>query len=126
MLYRDEWKQLVRLAALLLGDVAAGEDVVQEAFLRLAGRDRGWDGTVRLSYLRTTVINLSRSALRRRRVAARHSAQEARPIEAAELEAARAFERSAIVAALGRLPRRQREVLALRYYADLPLGDIAE
>jgi DNA-directed RNA polymerase specialized sigma24 family protein len=49
VLYRDEWKQLVRLAALLLGDVAAGEDVVQEAFVRLAGRDRGWDGTVRLS-----------------------------------------------------------------------------
>jgi RNA polymerase sigma factor (sigma-70 family) len=76
--------------------------------------------------LRTTVINLSRSALRHRRVAARHVAQEARPVEAVELEAVRAFERSVIVTALRRLPRRQREVLALRYYADLSLGEIAE
>src|ERR687887_372587 len=59
----------VRLAYLLTGDMALAEDLVQDAFVRLAGRlvhlrDPGaFD-----AYLRKTVVNLSRSHFRRRRV----------------------------------------------------------
>jgi sigma-70-like protein len=45
----------------------------------------------------------------------------ARPDTAAE-----AAEREALMAALRSLPRRQREVLVLRYYADLDAGEVAQ
>jgi RNA polymerase sigma factor (sigma-70 family) len=126
-LYLQEWKQLVRLAALLLGDVSAGEDTVQEAFVRLSVKDAGgWDRAIRLAYLRMTVVNLSRSALRRRVVAARHLPRPQHHQAGADVNALQAFERSALIAALRRLPRRQREMLALRYYDDMSYAEIAE
>jgi RNA polymerase sigma factor (sigma-70 family) len=125
-LYMQEWKQLVRLAALLLGDVSAAEDTVQEAFVRLSVKDvGGWDRAIRLAYLRTTVVNLSRSALRRRVVAARHLSRPQNQQAGADVGALQAFERSTLIAALRRLPRRQREMLALRYYDDLSYTEIA-
>ena len=124
-LYLTEWRSLVRLAALLLGDVGAGEEVVQEAFVRLSAKGGGWDAGFEPAYLRAAVVNLSRSSLCRRVVAARHVPRARDPQDGADQAAVRAFERSAIVAALQRLPRRQREALALRYYGDLSLAEIA-
>src|SRR5579859_6862333 len=72
-LYVGHYEQLLRLAVLLVGDVPAGEDVVQEAFIRV---HRSLDGgAVRspLAYLRQTVINLARSEVRRRLVRLRHA-----------------------------------------------------
>ena len=61
---------MVRLASLLVDDLATAEDVVQEAF---AGLHRHWgelrDEAAALGYLRTAVVNGSRSVLRRRRTA---------------------------------------------------------
>jgi len=126
-LYVTEWGRLVRLAALLLGDAAAAEDVVQDAFVKLSAKGGGgWDAAFALSYLRRAVVNASRSALRRRAVAVRHAPRARAPQEGADREAIQTFERSAIVAVLGRLPRRQREALALRYYEELSLAEIAE
>ena len=62
--------QMVRLAILLVDDMASAEDVVQEAF---AGLYRNWGGlrdrNAAIGYLRTAVVNGSRSMLRRRRTA---------------------------------------------------------
>src|SRR5438552_12969086 len=68
-LYLRHADAAVRLAYLLTGDRALAEDLVQDAFVRLAGRlvhlrDPGaFD-----AYLRKTVVNLSHSYLRRKRV----------------------------------------------------------
>ncbi|MDA8061535.1 MAG: sigma-70 family RNA polymerase sigma factor, partial [Actinomycetota bacterium] len=125
--YLAEWDRLVRLAALLLGDGAAGEDAVQDAFVTLNARGGGgWDADFASAYIRKAVVNACRSALRRRALALRHRPPAPEPVGGADAAALHAFERSAVVAALRRLPRRQREALVLRYYEDLSLASIAE
>jgi RNA polymerase sigma-70 factor (sigma-E family) len=122
-LYTAHYRSLVRLAALLLDDLAASEDVVQEAYVRVHRR-RPDDQNKALAYLRQTVVNLSRSALRRRLVAARLTP---RPERTATEDAAYAtVERDALVRALRTLPRREREAVALRYLADLSEAGTAE
>ena len=65
--YRAHYRSLLGLAALLLDDTASCEDVVQEAFIRVhSARSRVREPEKTLAYLRQTVVNLSRSALRRR------------------------------------------------------------
>jgi RNA polymerase sigma-70 factor (sigma-E family) len=116
-LYAGHYRSLLRLAALLLDDLPACEDVVQEAYVRVyRSWDRIDDYDKALAYLRQTVVNLARSTLRRRLVAARHVP---RPGSPAPDPAYAAVERDALVRALRSLPRRQREALTLRYFADL-------
>lgn len=117
-LYAEHYGALVRLAALLLDDVTACEDVVQEAFVRVHGA-RLRDPDRALAYLRQTVVNLSRSALRRRLVALRHLPRPAPDGAPADEGAYAAVERAAVVRALRALPRRQREAVVLRFWADL-------
>src|SRR3954451_15954906 len=70
--YRDHYASLLKLAALLLDDVASCEDVVQEAFIRVhSARTRVRYPDKLLAYLRQTVVNLSRSTLRRRLIGMR-------------------------------------------------------
>jgi DNA-directed RNA polymerase specialized sigma24 family protein len=72
-LYVAHYTGPVRLAALLLDERAAREDVVQEAYIRAAAtEDRPRDPDASLAYLRRTVVDLSRSAMRRRLVATRY------------------------------------------------------
>jgi RNA polymerase sigma-70 factor (sigma-E family) len=125
-LFRAHHLELVRLAVLIVGDLATAEDVVQDAFEQLHRRWR----TLRkqssaLDYARSAVLNGSRSVLRRRSVALRHAAR----ISASghqDADAAVGFEqRSELIEAFRRLPARQREVLALRYYVDMSVADAA-
>ncbi|MGP4102641.1 RNA polymerase sigma factor [Nonomuraea sp. KM90] len=124
-LYRQHWLALVRLAVLLVGDREAAEDVVQDVFSRLHGRH---PRVLRLAYLRVSVLNASRSVLRRRGVAARAAAQGRANelVDSPETVALLGESRQEMLAALSRLPRRQREVLVLRYYLDLSDADIAQ
>ena len=127
-LYVVHYRSLVRLAALLLDDTAACEDVVQEAYVRLAASrrlERLRDSEASLAYLRTTVLNLARSALRRRMVAAKYAPLVHRA-DRTEDGAIAAVDRTAVVVALRKLPRRLREAVALRYYADLTEAQTAE
>lgn len=125
-LYLRHFSSLVRLAALLLDDLSACEDIAQEAYVRVAqSRRRLRDPDAALAYLRTTVINLSRSALRRRLVAARHGFQVSRPNTTGDATY-QVVERDAMTHAIRRLPRRSREAIALRYYADLTEAQTAE
>ncbi len=102
-LYAEHYRPLVRLAVLLVSDLAAAEEIVQEAFADLHGTWRALPGhDAALRYLRRSLIRRSRAV----------TSQQAGP-EAGLLPALRA------------LPARQREVLVLRYFADLPEAEIA-
>jgi RNA polymerase sigma-70 factor (sigma-E family) len=126
-LYRSDYRRLVRLAAILLDRREEAEEVVQEAFIRL---DRHWDRVDdearRPAYLRSIVMNLARSKMRRRLVARRRRPlPDAEPAEADE-RAVLAAEHAEVVAALRLLPARQQQVLVLRYYEDLSETEIAD
>jgi RNA polymerase sigma-70 factor (sigma-E family) len=117
-MYDTEYRSLVRMSAVLLGDIGAAEEVVQEAFIdvhaawrRLRDIDRA------VPYLRRLVLNRSRSLLRRRIMADRPVPEPDMP--RAEPAAIAPFERAAVIAALRRLPSRQREALVLRFYLEL-------
>lgn len=119
-LYQSHYQQMSRLARLLMGGNEAAEDVAQEAFIRLFGaRERLSDSDHAVAYLRTTVVNLTRSRWRRRLVAIRHAPKPAPDRAGPEEEALDTLRRAAVVDALKRLPPRQRESVVLRYYADL-------
>jgi RNA polymerase sigma-70 factor (sigma-E family) len=125
-LYDDHRLALVRLAVLLVDDVGTAEDVVQDAFAHLVRRGEHLRNPDAASaYLRDAVVNGCRSALRRRRVARGYTRP--RPVEADGPDARLllAEEHREVLAALGTLPRRQREVLVLRYWSGLSEAEIA-
>lgn len=125
-LYRQHRMRLVRLAILLVDEPATAEDVVQEAF---TGLYRHWSGlrdeAAALGYLRTAVVNASRSVLRRRKTARSYVPPHTVNARSAESLAMLTAEHQAVVAALGQLPPRQREVLVLRYYGSMTEAEIA-
>jgi RNA polymerase sigma-70 factor (sigma-E family) len=125
-LYGTHYGNLVRLAAFLVRDVATAEEVVQDSFIAMQA---SWcklrDTEKALSYLRQSVVNKSRSVLRHRVVVDRNAPVPPPPVPSAEQGALTELERTAVVAALRRLPPRQREALVLRYYLDLSEAQIA-
>lgn len=132
-LYLDQWSSLVRLAQLLLHDQGRAEEVVQDAFLAL--RQHGSavrDPQRALAYLRSCVVNGSRSALRHRAVEARWllaaapSAEVTADQPSAEDVVVSGAEREQVLRLVRMLPTRQREVLVLRYYAQLSECEIAQ
>jgi RNA polymerase sigma-70 factor (sigma-E family) len=126
-LYSAYYRSLVRTAALLLGDTAVAEEVVQDAFVAMHGRwGRLREPDKAAAYLRSAVVNRSRSALRRRVVEDRHRPLAGVDAPSAEYGALALLERDRVMGALRALPARQREALVLRYYADLSEADIAE
>jgi len=126
VMYSTHYRSLVRLAALLVRDVATAEEVVQDSFLAMHGAWRRLrDNDKALSYLRQSVVNRSRSVLRHRVVVDRNAPKPAPDMPSAEQGALTLLERTAVVSALRSLPPRQREALVLRYYGDLSEAQIA-
>jgi len=125
-LYGAHYRSLVRLAVLLVHDIATAEEVVQDSFVALqAGLHRLRDSEKSLSYLRTAVVNRSRSVLRHRVVVDKNAPKPAPDMPSAESGALALIERSSVVSALRSLPQRQREVIVLRFYGDLSEAQIA-
>lgn len=126
-LYRAHWRYLVRLAVLLVDDIASAEDVVQDAFVALHRKvDRLRDPDAALGYLRTSVLNQARSVIRKRQVVRRHlKVAEPEATASADQEVLLRDEHRAALVAVRALPRRQREVLVLRYWAGLSEREIA-
>jgi RNA polymerase sigma-70 factor (sigma-E family) len=118
----------VRLAYLMTGDRPLAEDLVQDAFVRLAGRlahlrDEG----AFEAYLRRTVVNLTRSHWRRLGVERSYLERTARSTPRPDpSQRPDADERDALWHALAELSARQRAALVLRFYEDLPERQIAE
>lgn len=112
--YRDHRVTLVRLGFLLTGSQEDGEDLVQSAFLTASAR---WSEIEQpLAYLKRAVVNQA-SDLLKRRVRERD-----RPAAEGVTEIPEIDEMWVI---LQRLPHRQRIVVVLRFYEDLPLLEIA-
>ncbi|MDT0445356.1 SigE family RNA polymerase sigma factor [Streptomyces johnsoniae] len=125
--YRAHYRSLLGLAALLLDDTASCEDVVQEAFIRVhSARGRVRDPEKTLAYLRQTVVNLSRSTLRRRILGLKLLAKPLPDVASAEEGAYEQLERADLIKAMRGLQRRQREVLVLRYFADMSEAEVAK
>ena len=125
-IYSAHYRSLVRLAVLLVRDVATAEEVVQDSFIAMHDAWRRLrDSEKALSYLRQSVVNRSRSVLRHRVVVDRNAPKPAPDMPSAEQGAISRLERTAVIAALRTLPPRQREALVLKYYADLSEAQIA-
>lgn len=120
-LFEAHYADLVRLAFYLTGSWAVGEELAQEAFVRLWRRWGGLrDRHAALGYLRATVVNLSRSTVRRRLLELRHQrtigeeGHDADPV--ARLDVARA---------LAALPAGKRACVVLRHLVDLSVEETA-
>ncbi len=129
-LYDEHYLRLVRLAVLLVGDTGRAEEVVQDTFvavyqrMRALGRPDFAENTG--AYLRQAVVNRSRSVLRHLRVVSQHPSEAPSNVPGADQTLLDVRRRRSVIDALARLPRRQREVLVLRYYLDLSEREIAE
>jgi RNA polymerase sigma-70 factor (sigma-E family) len=123
--YEAEFTRLVGLARLLVDRRDDAEEVVQEAFARTwanLGRVRSDDP---LPYVRQAVVNLARGRLRRLRTVRGHVDEPLADAESAEQGAVRQASDRAVAERLTQLPRRQRECVVLRFYADLTVPEIA-
>ena len=125
-LYSLHYPALVRLAVLLVRDVPTAEDVVQDSFVAMHdGWQRLRDTENAVAYLRRAVVNRSRSVLRHRAVVDKYLQMPPPDMPSAEHGALVRLERSAVVAALRKLPGRQREAIVLRYYAGFSEAEVA-
>src|SRR5688500_6100638 len=115
LVFREHHRSLVRTAYLLLGDTGDAEEAVQEAYFRVERAvQRSSSVEVALPYVRTAVLNVCRSGLRRRVMASRRPGGRAVDVASAEDGVLAGVEGAAVVAALRSLPGRQRECLVLR------------
>ena len=106
----------------LCGSRDEAQDLVQEAFVRLAPRiGRLGDHEVG-PYVRKIAVNLFRTRARRLR---RERTLTGRPATAAYPSSPDAEERDTVWRAVLRLPPRQRACVVLRYYEDLTERDTA-
>ena len=111
VLYEMHYRSLVRIAALLVPDIATAEQVVQDSFVAMHAV---WpslpDADSALAYLYRSVVNRADSALR----------------EHANAPDLPGSGTANLVCALRTLPARQQEVLVLRYFADLSEAQVAK
>jgi RNA polymerase sigma factor (sigma-70 family) len=126
-LFREHHLEFVRLALIMVGDLATAEDVVQDVFERLYRRSPRLNQLESgLAYARSSVLNACRSVHRRSAVARKHAPQLAAASSGTSSDSlAPLADRSELAQGLRTLPRRQREVLVLRYYLDLDVAEIA-
>jgi RNA polymerase sigma factor (sigma-70 family) len=115
--FLEHFAELSRLAFLLTGSSAVGDEIAQDACEEVFRR---WDDiTHPRAYARMAVVNGARASGRRRarRVAQRVGSDRSPGVDADAI---------AVRAVLARLPQAEREVLVFRYYADLKVEDIAD
>ena len=128
-LFQTEGRSLVRLARLFVDDRDAAEDIVQEAFLRLARHAGRIDAVERApAYLRSIVLNLARDHNRRGLVSLRHHATTGRDIDVRDDtgdQLVRSEEHARVLNAVRLLPARQRDCVTLRYFEEYPIDRIA-
>ena len=127
-LYREHYRSLVRLASILVDDVTTCEELVQDAFVAVLRRSGGWGDPERApAYLRSAVLNAARSHLRKQQVRRRWLRSVDAPATSPPADGATLVhaETEVMLAALRRLPDRQRDVLILRFYLDLSEAEIA-
>jgi RNA polymerase sigma-70 factor (ECF subfamily) len=124
--YHRERRSMVALAYATSKSRLAAEDIAQDAFMAAFSE---WDKIGRLdnpaTWVRRMVVNRSVSVIRRRIAAARHLARLGGHIDQVDLPAVSA-ETEHVWDEVRRLPRRQRQAVALRYVDQLSLAEIGE
>ena len=119
----DLWQDaLYRYAFFKVGSRADAEDIVQDAFLKIASADRAIQNPK--AYLFRTVANLCADAMRRR--VPMQSIEERMPAPSSQDEAEAQEEQSRIARLLDKLQPRQAEVIRLHIHAGLKFTEIAE
>lgn len=118
-LYDARYAQLVQVARLTTGTTATAEELVQDAFVDVLRRVDDLDNPE--GYLRRAVMSRCASWVRRRVVEHRHSGR-LRLVSASWQDP----DTTAVVDAISRLPRRQRAVVVMRYFADWSEQDMAD
>ena len=113
-----EFDRCVRVARRIIGDEELARDLAAEAFARAWARWRVLRAQRPGAWVVKVTANLAIDVTRRRKPSPVIVSPEPSPEEAAVL-------RSALVAALVRLPRQQRLAIALRYLADYSEDDTA-
>lgn len=125
-LYRAEGASLVRLARLFVDDRNAAEDLVQEAFIRLArNAHRIADPAKAAAYLRSIVLNLARDHNRRGLVSLRHQLPFDDRVAGADDEIVLRDDQQRVLEAVRELPVQQRNAVVLRHYEELGIAEIA-
>ncbi len=125
-LFEQEGQSLVRLARIFVDDRNAAEDLVQEAFIRLArSAHRIKDEAKAAPYLRSIVLNLARDNNRRGLVSLRHHLPTDERRASTEDEIELREDQQQVIDALRELSYRQRNALVLRYYEEMGIDDIA-
>ena len=133
-LFQQEGRSLVRLARLFVDDRDAAEDLVQEAFLRLArSAHRIADIDRAPAYLRSIVLNLARDHNRRGLVSLRHHSTSVGRRDGADGSLApgapdllvQSEDHRMVIEAVRLLPHRQRDCITLRYFEELGIDAIA-
>ncbi len=125
-MFREHGPSLVRLARLFVDDRNAAEDLVQEAFIRLArSAHRIADPERAPAYLRSIVLNLARDSNRRGMVSMRHRLPFADAERGVEDRLELRDDQQRVLDALRDLPNRQRSCLVLRFYDELGIDEIA-
>jgi RNA polymerase sigma-70 factor (sigma-E family) len=123
----DSTDGLLRTAYLIVWDLPEAEDLVQETLLKIARR---WPKVHRmdhpLAYARRILVNLALDGGARRARARAELVAEPQPREAAAIDPSGTVDTyDELLAALATLPPRQRAVLVLRYFLDLPEAEVA-
>jgi RNA polymerase sigma-70 factor (sigma-E family) len=117
--------RLLRTAYLLCRDWALAEDLLQTALARVWEAWRRVEGDPE-PYVRRIIVNTYASWWRRRSNGELPTERLPEPRTGGEPPQARVDERDQVWQALGRLPRRQRAVLVLRYFEDLSEAETAD
>lgn len=117
--------QLLRMCALYLKDAGLAQDAVQETFLKAYRRLDGFRAEASEStWLTSIAINVCRDYLRTawfRHIDRRKSAD-----ELPERSEAFVFPDNTVLTEVMRLPKKEREVILLRYYQNMRLRDAAQ
>jgi RNA polymerase sigma factor (sigma-70 family) len=129
-LFQREARSLVRLARVFVDNRDAAEDIVQEAFIRLARSAHRIDDQDKApAYLRSIVLNLARDINRRGLMSLRHYPPAGREIDidpgSIDDRLVRDERQRQVLEAVRSLPRRQRDCIALRYFEELSIDEIA-
>ena len=129
-LFNREARSLVRLARVFVDNRDAAEDIVQEAFIRLSrNAHRIEDSAKAPAYLRSIVLNLARDTNRRGLMSLRHYPPAGREVDlepgSIDDRLVRNERQQQVLEAVRSLPRRQRDCVALRYFEELSIDQIA-
>ena len=125
-LFNEEGRRLVQLARLFVDDRNAAEDLLQEAFIRLArSASRIQDPARAAAYLRSIVLNLARDHNRRGLVSLRHQQPADVDLATVEDEVVLREDQRRVLEALRQLPRRQRDCVVLRHLGETGVAEVA-